>query len=122
MDDPKCVDYSQAASRVLTVHVPTDGSWSDEYGHEDNDKATTIYAISRPRIYYAEILDCEGSLLKNFSTGQFPRLTHEVHFYTQADKGEFSYEDLGLLRLYAILTILLGGLYCVMIKTFRRYL
>ena len=80
-----------------------------------------MFAINRPTIYYVEVLDCKNELLGVFNTGSFPKLFHEVHFTTQNGKNEFSYEDMGLLRLYTILLILLGALYVMLILSFRKF-
>jgi len=36
-------------------------------------------------------------------------------------KQEFSYEDKGLLRLNTVLLVLLGALFCLMVRTFIKY-
>ena len=122
MDKPSCEEYRGLAASIMKVQVPTDGTWSDDYDHKNNTKKTSVSAINRPRLYYAEVLDCNNELLKYFSTGQFPRLATDIHFTTNDGENEFSYEDMGLLRLYVVLLILLGGLFVLMIKTFRQYL
>ena len=46
----------------------------------------------------------------------------EVHVVTGTGKNEFSYEDIGTLRLYTILTISFGILFGLMINSFIKYL
>ena len=45
----------------------------------------------------------------------------KVNITTDKFTNEFSYEDIGSLRLYSVLFFLLGGLFCLMINTFRKF-
>lgn len=101
--------------------MPINGGWSDEYGHIETSKSAKLFSINRPRIYYVEMLDCTREVIKVFDRGQMPRFMHEVHFTTANGKNEFSYEDVGLLRLYSILLVLLGALFCLLCRTFLRF-
>ena len=121
MDDAKCEDYREKASSIWTRMIPIDGSWSDVHGHRETTKNASVFALQRPRIYYAEVLDCNNDLLRVFSSGSFPKITHEVHFTTQNGQNEFSYEDMGLLRLYTILLVSLGALYVLLIRSFCQF-
>ena len=64
------------------MRLAVDGKWSDDYAHEMTTKEAKLVSQARPRLYYAIVLDCDQQLIKTFSTGQFPRLTHEIHFTT----------------------------------------
>lgn len=44
-----------------------------------------------------------------------------VSMTTDHGQNHFSYEDQGTLGLYTILFVLLGGLFCLMVRTFIRY-
>ncbi len=55
-----------------------------------------------------------------------PRLEHVVTVWTgkpgESSYNHFSYEDIGLLRLYVILTLMLGLLFVLLFKTFLTFL
>lgn len=90
--------------------VPVDGSWSEEFKNVDDTSTAKISTLGRPRIYYFELLDCDREVTKVFRAGQYPRYTTDIHVTTNGDN-EFSYEDIGLLRLYALLFIFSGTLF-----------
>lgn len=56
-----------------------------------------------------------------FRTGQFPRVMTRVSMTTDKGNNQFSYEDMGSLSLYAFLSVLLGGLFCLMVRTFVKF-
>ena len=45
----------------------------------------------------------------------------EVHLVTGSEKNEFSYEDIGTLRLYAILSVSFAILFALMLNTFIKF-
>lgn len=45
----------------------------------------------------------------------------EIHLTTDGGSNEFSYEDMGLLRLYSILFVLMTLLFILMIRTFLKF-
>ena len=45
----------------------------------------------------------------------------EIHLTTDGGSNEFSYEDIGLLRLYIILFVLMTVLFILMIRTFLKF-
>lgn len=100
--------------------VPTDGRWSDEIEVGGNQVRRKVTSNVRPRIYYTEILDCDRNVAQVFKTGQIPKLETSLHFTTE-DGNEFSYEDIGLLKIYFILLLLLGSMFVVLVQTFMKF-
>ena len=82
-DNVTCKEKREAALRILTVVVPTDGGLSDDYAHEENTKVERVSTQGRPRIYYFELLDCSSAVTSVFRTGQFPRLLTEIAMTTE---------------------------------------
>ena len=72
-------------------------------------------------MYYFEILDCDKEVTSVYKYGALPRFTTEIHATTEGGNNEFSFEDIGSMRLYVILFLLTGTIFVMMIKTYMRY-
>ena len=110
-----CKEKRDAATSIIPVVVPTDGKWSSDYNHFFNTKIQDISTEKRPRIFYFEMIDCDLDVKSVFSTGNYPKFQTEIHTTTLDGTNEFSFEDVGLLKLYILLFALLGSLFCLMI-------
>ena len=75
----------------------------------------------RPKMYYLELLDCSNEVNRAFKSGQSARLQHTIILRTNNGNNEFSYEDVGLLSLYGMLFVLLGGLAVAMVFSFYKF-
>jgi len=84
-------------------------------------KHSKISTQGRPRIYYFQVLDCKRDLFTTFETGNAAQITTEVHLMTGADLNEFSYEDIGSLRLYAVLSFSFAALFTLMLNSYIKF-
>lgn len=109
------------ATKLQTIIVPTDGTWSVDYAHSDNAANGKVSTAARPRLYYFEILDCEKNASRTYRSGNLPRFTHKLHITTDKGSNEFSYEDQGLLWLNGILFLLLGSLFGLLTRAFFKF-
>ena len=90
----------------MPVILPEDGAWSDTFIHPEHKSTSKIFTLYRPKIYYFEIIDCNGKVTDSFTSGSIPRVTHEIYLTTGTDANEFSYEDMGTMSLYCILGLI----------------
>ena len=63
-NDPSltCEQKKKAASIVLQTMLPTNGEWSTDIKHADNQSKGKAFALKRPKLYYVEVLDCDRQL------------------------------------------------------------
>ena len=101
--------------------IGTDGSWSVDYDHEDNQQKGKISTGGRPRLYYFEVLDCDNEIGRVYRTGNLPRFVHKVSITTDKGTNEFSFEDIGLLQLHGVLFFALLLVFGLLGKSFYKF-
>ena len=94
LNRPSCEDYRMAATSLIATIIPINGDWSSDYTEDEALKHAKVSTLSRPRMYYFQVLDCPRELTSTFKS-KAPQLTTEIHLTTGNEANEFSYEDIG---------------------------
>ena len=75
-------------------------------------------------MYFIEVMDCEGELRRVYNRGTMPRVLTELNLstvYPNNSESQFSYEDSGQLSLHILLSILVGTLFVLSLRTYMQY-
>ena len=97
---------------MVSTMIPLNGEWSTAHAK--------VTSLNTPRMYYFMMLDCPKEVHKTIG-GNKSEIYAEVHFTTGQSENEFSYEDIGSLRLYMILFISFGVLFALMLHSFNNF-
>ena len=64
-----CNEKRKASTKLIPVVVPVDGDWSSNLNSTETMTRSKVFTLQRPKIYYFEILDCQGDIQRVFKTG-----------------------------------------------------